>query len=57
MRYIVKYSEVQQRCITVEAASAEEAERMVMDGDVDYDESVEEDAIITSVNSAELVEP
>lgn len=42
MKYLVKYSEHQCRCITVEADTAEEAERMVMDGDVDYEDSVEE---------------
>jgi hypothetical protein len=53
MKYQVGYSESQIRNITVEADSPEEAERMVMDGDVDYSESVEVDATVVSVNSVE----
>lgn len=56
MNYQVSYSEHQIRTIIVKADTAEEAERMVMDGDVDYSESTEVDATVVSINSSELVE-
>jgi hypothetical protein len=56
MKYKVSYSEHVLRDIDVEADCAEEAERMVLDGEVDYDQSVEVDAEVTCVNSSELIE-
>jgi hypothetical protein len=56
MRYCVSYSERSIREIIVEANSEEEAERMVMDGDVDYDESSELDAEIININSSEYLD-
>lgn len=52
MKYLISYTEVQIRNIEVNADSAEEAENMVMDGDVDFDTSSETDATVTSINSS-----
>ena len=49
----VSYSEHRIMNIIVEAENEEEAERMVMDGEVDYGEASEQDAEIVSVNSVE----
>jgi hypothetical protein len=49
-KYIVCYSEHSIREIAVTAKSAEEAERMVMDGDVEYDDSELLDAEVSSVD-------
>ena len=51
-KFLVSYSENVIRNIIVEAHDAEEAEAMVMDGDVDYDDSVEVDATVVSINSS-----
>jgi hypothetical protein len=53
-RWNVCYSEHRIMEIIVEADSDEEAERMVMDGEVDYSESKEQDAEVTGVNSVEF---
>ena len=52
-KFLVSYSENVIRNIVVEAHDAETAEEMVMNGDVDYDESVEVDATVVSINSSE----
>ena len=52
-KFLVSYSENVIRNIVVKAHDAEEAEEMVMDGDVDYDDSVEVDATVVSINSSE----
>ena len=55
MKFTVSYSESQIREIDIEAESAEEAERMVLEGDADYGESREIDATVMSVNSVEEI--
>ena len=55
-KFTVRYSEHAIREIVVEADSAEEAERKVIDGDVDFDKSSEVDATVTGVNSVTEVE-
>lgn len=54
-RYLVNYTESAIRKIVVTADSAEEAERMVMRGDVDYDESDFVDCDIVCVNDVQKV--
>lgn len=53
-KWFVCYSENRIMEIEVEADTDEEAERMVMDGEVDYSESTEQDAEVTCVNSVEF---
>jgi hypothetical protein len=56
MKYKVCYSEFSTHEIEINAKSAEEAERMVLDGDgVDYTTSHERDAELVSVNSVEAI--
>jgi len=55
-KFTVRYSEHAIRKIVVEADSAEEAERKVIDDDVDFDKSSEVDATVTGVNSVTEVE-
>lgn len=55
-KYKVTYSEHQIREIDIEADTPEEAERIVMDGDADYDTSHEVDADVADVCDVELVE-
>ena len=43
--------------IDIEANTPEEAEKMVSDGNVDFDGAYERDAEIASVNSVEEIEP
>jgi hypothetical protein len=50
MRYLVSYSEHQQRTIEVDADTPEDAEAMVMEGRADYEGSSQVDAEIVSVN-------
>ena len=52
IKYRVNYTEAVRREIDVEAETAEEAESMVMDGSVDYDESCEVDSTVVSVDGA-----
>jgi hypothetical protein len=52
----VCYTESVVKEIDIEAESAEEAERMVDDGSVDYDTAVESDAEIVCINSVEEIE-
>lgn len=49
-RWMVSYSENRLMELIVEAESEEEAERMVLNGDADYDKAYEQDAEIVSVN-------
>lgn len=55
-RWTVCYSENRIMEIIVEADTQEDAERMVMDGDVDYDTATELDADITNVNDSEFLD-
>lgn len=55
-RWSVSYSEKTIREIVVTADTEEEAENMVLDGDVDYDASCEIDAEILGVNSVEFLD-
>jgi hypothetical protein len=50
-KYKVSYTESVIREIDIEAETAEEAERMVIACDADYDQSCEVDATVVSVNS------
>jgi capsular polysaccharide biosynthesis protein len=54
-RYVVGYSEHRIMNITVEAESKDEAEKMVSEGNVDFDDATEQDAEVTSVNSVEEI--
>jgi hypothetical protein len=55
-KYLVSYSENTIRNLVVDAGTQEEAEQKVIDGDADYDNSIEVDATIVGVNSSELIE-
>lgn len=55
-RWTVCYSENRLMEIIVEADNQEDAERMVIDGDVDYDEATELDADVTHVNNSEFLD-
>jgi hypothetical protein len=53
-RWHVSYSERRIMEIIVEANDGEGAEQMVLDGDVDYDDAIEQDAEVIGVNSVTL---
>jgi len=55
MKFKVSYTESTIRELEIEADSPEEAERKVIDGDADYDESCEVDATVVGVNSVEEI--
>ena len=55
-RYKVSYSEHRYMEIDIEADTPEEAEKMVSDGNVDFDEAYEKDCEIASVNDVEEIE-
>jgi len=55
MKFKVCYSESSIREIDINAESAEEAERMVIDGEADYDMSHELNTEVVSVNSVEVI--
>jgi hypothetical protein len=50
-RYAVRYSEHSVKVVTVIAESIEEAEKIVFEGDANFDDSVLLDTEIVSVNS------
>lgn len=54
-RFKVTYSEHILRSIDIEAISAAAAEQAVLGGSADYNESVEEDAEVVSVNSVVML--
>jgi hypothetical protein len=55
VRYRVDYSEHRMMSIEIEADTPEEAERIVMDGEADYNTSHEDDAEVVSVNYVEEI--
>ncbi len=54
-KFLVNYSENHIYEIVIEAESKEEAERIVSDGDADYDTAKEIDSTLVDINNTEEI--